>query len=96
MPKTWAMANHKYQQREKVNPPHVSLRSLRVACKLTLDQVCARVEEETGKPLTRGALSAIESGLRGASADVLRGLAHAYDLRPEDIDTQYEPRGRAA
>lgn len=92
------MANQdKYRnQRDRVTPPHVSLRALRVACKLTLDQVCALVEEETGRPLTRGALSAIESGLRGASAEVLRGLAHAYDLRPDDIDTKYEPRGQAA
>lgn len=92
------MANHsKYQhQRERVTPPHVSLRTLRAACKLTLDQVCVLVEEETGKPLTRGALSAIESGLRGASDEVLRGLAHAYDIKLDDIDTQYEPRVRAA
>lgn len=83
-------------QRERVTPPHVSLRALRVACKLTLDQVCALIEEETGKPLTRGALSAIENGHRGASADVVRGLAHAYDIAPEDIDTQYEPRVRGA
>lgn len=90
------MANHsRYQQRERVTPPHVSLRTLRKACGLTLDRVCELVGEETGKPLTRGALSAIESGLRGASADVLRGLAHAYDLDPGDFETHYEPRGRS-
>lgn len=91
------MANpSKYQtQRGRVTPPHVSLRTLRLACKLTLDQVCALVEEETGRQLTRGALSAIENGVRGASQDVIRGLAHAYDIRPEDIDTQYQPRLRS-
>lgn len=89
------MANQ-YQQRPRVTPPHVSLRALRKACRLTLDEVCARVSEVTGKELTRGALSAIENGLRGASSDVLLGLAHAYDLDREDIDTQYEPRGWAA
>lgn len=98
LPKTCPMANQsKYQhQRERVVPPHISLRTLRVACKLTLDQVCALVEEETGRPLTRGALSAIESGLRGASDEIIRGLAHAYDIKPEDIDTKYQPRVRAA
>ena len=97
LPKTCYMANLKYtNQRGRVTPPHVSLRTLRIACKLTLDQVCERVSEHTGKPLTRGALSAIESGLRGASSEVLRGLAHAYDIDAEDIDTQYEPRTRAA
>ena len=85
-----------YRQRDKVTPPHVSLRALRIACGKTLDQVCALVEEATGQQLTRGALSAIESGLRGASAETLRGLAAAFGLAPEDLDTQYEPRGRAA
>lgn len=89
------MANQ-YIRRARVTPPHVSLRVLRKACGLTLDEVCARVAEATGRELTRGALSAIESGTRGASSEVLRGLAHAYDLDPEDINTQYEPRGRAA
>lgn len=91
------MANTKYtNQRKRVNPPHVSLRTLRRACKMTLDEVCARVSEEIGRPFERGSLSAIENGHRGASSDVLRGLAAAYDIDIADLDTDYQPRERAA
>lgn len=83
-------------QRARVTPPHVSLKTLRKACHLTLEEVCQRVSEVTGKEMVRGSLSAIESGLRGASAEVLRGLAHAYDIDVDDIDVQYTPRGSAA
>lgn len=89
------MANQPIQ-RPRVTPPHVSLKTLRKACHLTLDEVCTRVAEVTGKELTRGALSAIESGIRGASAEVLAGLAHAYDIDVSDIDTLYQPRARQA
>jgi len=91
------MANSPYtHQRPKVLPPHVSLGDLRAACGLTLDQVCTRFTEATGRELTRGALSGIENGHRGASADVLAGLESAYGLRAGSINTQYEPRTRAA
>lgn len=84
------------KQRATKTPPHVSLRNLRRASKLTLEEVCAAVTEITGtkKPMTRGALSAIESGLRGASQQVLDALAVAYGLEPGDITTDYEPRNR--
>lgn len=90
------MANHYLHQRPKVPPPHVSLSDLRAACGLTLDQVCARYAEATGDTLTRGALSGIENGHRGASALVLAGLEAAYGLKAGAIDTAYEPRGRVA
>ncbi len=87
------MANH-YQQRPTVTPPHVSIRTLRRASKLTQDQVCARIGEYTGTDFSRGSLSAIESGLRGASNKIIEALAYAYDIDPTDIDTSYEPRRR--
>ena len=87
---------HQPIQRPRVTPPYVSLKALRKACHLTLDEVCSRVAEVAGRELTRGALSAIESGLRGASAEILAGLAHAYDLDVDDFDTTYEPRVRTA
>ena len=91
------MANSPYlHQRPKQTPPHIALADLRAACGLTLDQVCGRFTEATGRELTRGALSGIENGHRGASADVLAGLESAYGLRRGSIDTQYEPRTRAA
>ena len=91
------MANIDYgKQRPRVLAPHISLSDLRSACGLTLDQVCVRFEQETGERLTRGALSAIENGVRGASAKTLAGLEAAYGLRPSAINTTYEPRGTAA
>lgn len=85
-------------QRPTKVPPHVSLRILRKASGLTLDQVAAAVTEVTGakRPVTRGAISAIESGLRGASSQMLDALAVAYGLDPGDITTTYEPRQAVA
>lgn len=76
-------------QRASRTPPHVSLKSLRKAAGLTHEQVCRAVGDATdGRvTLTRGALSAIESGLRGASAPMLRALELAYGLDPGDITT---------
>lgn len=87
-----------YRQRAKVTPPHISLSDLRAALGLTLDQVCQRYAEVTkGQTITRGALSAIENGHRGASADVLAGLSMALGMRADALTTEYHPRtGRAA
>lgn len=90
------MANNYTDQRPKLVPPHVSLGDLRMACGLTLDQVCERFADATGKQLTRGALSGIENGHRGASVDALAGLEAAYGLRTGSISTTYEPRVRVA
>lgn len=83
-------------QREKKTPPHVPLGVLRRALHLTLDEVCARVSESLpgDRELTRGALSAIENGHRGASPDVLQALEVAYGLAGDDITVDYEPRHR--
>lgn len=90
------MANPYTNQRPKTQPPHIALGDLRSACGFTLDQVCTRYAEATGRELTRGALSGIENGHRGASADMLAGLELAYGLRAGAITTSYEPRTRAA
>jgi len=91
------MANNPYaNQRPKLLPPHIALSDLRAAVGLTLDEVCARVAESTGKPFLRGSLSAIENGHRGASAEILAALESAYGIRAGCINTQYEPRTRAA
>lgn len=89
------MANIKAARPRQVTP-HVTLAALRRAQGYTLEAVCERFTAETGTPLTRGALSAIESGLRGASADTLDGLHAAYGLDDSDrIITDYEPKPRA-
>ena len=90
------MANTHSAQRAKLVPPHVTLKALRQSKGKTLEAVCTELEKETGLTLTRGALSAIESGLRGASAQILRGLEAALDLEPGDIVTDYEPKSRKA
>lgn len=82
------------QQRDRRNPPHLSIGDLRSVSGQTLEQVCEAVSEALGQPFTRGALSAIENGHRGASRPVLRALEVAYGLRPGALVTDYEPRSR--
>lgn len=85
-------------QRPRKTPPHVSLRTLRNVSGLTLEQVCAAVSDELGAktPMTRGAMSAIETGTRGASQEVLAALEHVYGIEPGSIVTNFEPRGRGS
>lgn len=83
-------------KRAKRTPPHVSLGTLRQVAGLRLDDVCERVQELFPEiTLTRGALSAIESGTRGASTVMLAALAAAYGIRADQLVTDYDPRGRS-
>lgn len=87
------------KQRAKRTPPHVSLRDVRNALGLTLDQVIERIYAETKRAYTRGALSAIETGQRGASKLILNDIAQALGLPSDACSTDYEPRsgdGKAA
>lgn len=73
-------------RRTKVSPPMVGIGHLRRAHGWTLDQVRFRVSEITGTaPLSRGSLSAIETGSRGASMEVLAALAEIYGLSITDL-----------
>lgn len=90
MPKTYSNK----PPRERRTPPHVSLGNLRSAVGKTLDEVCSAASEVLAEPLTRGALSAIENGIRGASPTTLAALEVAYGLTPGSIVTNYEPRNR--
>lgn len=89
------MASRYDAQRPRRTPPHVSLAALRAVSGKTLDEVCAAASEVLGKPLTRGALSAVENGHRGASQALLDALEVAYGLRPGDLVVDYAPRGEA-
>jgi len=80
------------QQRRKVTPPHVSLHDLRLATGITIDALCERIADVTGKKPTRGAISAIENGHRGASVELLTAIAGAYGLPAGAITTEYQPR----
>lgn len=82
-----------YAQRPTRVPPHVALGDLRAASGKTLDQICDAASEVLGRRLTRGALSAIEGGLRGPSRQVLSALEVAYGLRSGALVTDYRPRG---
>lgn len=91
---------HKYAsqpaKRAPVTPPHVTLSVLRAATGLTLDAVCARIKEECPELApTRGALSAIERGIRGASDRMLRALEMAYGIPDGSLTTSYTPRNRS-
>lgn len=81
------------RKRTRRNPPVMGLRYARMIAGLTLDQLAERIAEVTGGPApTRGALSAIESGTRGLSAEMAEAIALAYGLPEDAINTDYEPR----
>lgn len=75
--------------------PHVSLKALRKVSKMTMEQVAekaASVLGRDGEPISRGTISAIENGKRGASQQMLDAIAIAYGLKPGDIVTDFQPR----
>lgn len=76
----------------RIHPPHVAIGHIRTVAGLTLDQVIDRIEEETGRRYTRGAISAVENGHRGASAGLLEALEIVYGLPTGAISTDYHPR----
>lgn len=79
-------------KRPQRTEPHIPLSALRAALGLTVDTVLDRVEEETGKRPSRGTISALENGHRGASAQMLAALEIAYGLPEGAITTDYTPR----
>lgn len=97
------MARTYPKQRDQRTPPHVSLRSLRIACGLTLDKVAENVTVQLrqadvlrdDEAVSRGTISAIETGLRGASQQMLDAIAVSYGLEPGDLTVTYEARERA-
>jgi hypothetical protein len=79
-------------QREPKPPPYVPVRYVRIAAGLTLEDVSLTIEETTGRKYGKGTLSAIESGTRGASSELLEALEVAYNLPAGSIKTDYAPR----
>lgn len=74
-------------------PPVASLRSVRIASQQTLEAVASSVSELLGQTVSRGTISAIETGVRGASVQMLDALAVAYGLEPGDLYVlDYDPR----
>lgn len=86
----------KYTQKQKpVTPPHVSLGTLRKVAGLTIAQLIIRIETATGNTYSRGAVSAMESGIRGVSVQFITDLAAAYGVDRSAITTTYLPRVRS-
>ena len=67
-----------------VTPPLVGIGHLRRAHGYTLDDVIAGVAAITGRTYTKGAISAVEGGLRKGSPALLAALVTFYDLDGAD------------
>lgn len=78
--------------RDRVQPPVAPLAALRRSHGLTFPQLIARIEERTGHTYTKGALSGLENGHRGASTQLLEDVAAAYGLTVDDLWVAYAPR----
>lgn len=68
------------------------IKYIRLAAQLSLEEVSGAIAEETGRVYGKGTLSAIESGMRGASSELLEALEAAYHLPAGSIKTEYTPR----
>lgn len=79
------------QTRRTVAPPVVGLAAVRGSHRLTQDAVAEGVAALTNKTFTKGALSAIENGHRGASAETLRALETVLSLPAGSLQVAYEP-----
>lgn len=79
------------KQRPKVQPPVIALADLRGALGLTQQAVCDQVAAITDKSFTKGALSAIEQGHRGASAETLAAIETSLRLKPGALMVTYAP-----
>lgn len=82
-------------QRPNRVPPHAPLSALRQVAGLTLDELAEQIELQTGDRPSRGALSAIERGHRGVSAELLGAIEAAYRLAPGTLTVSYVPRSSA-
>ncbi|WP_411815537.1 helix-turn-helix domain-containing protein [Gordonia sp. SND2] len=69
----------------------MGVKHLRLAAGLTIADVLSRIEEKTGQTYTKGAISAVENGKRGASAELLTALEEVYGLPARSITTDYTP-----
>lgn len=96
MPARTANIGRKRNQRPKRTPPHVPVHILRKALGLSLEAATKRIGEVSGKEApSKGSLSAVETGMRGASAELIAAMEEAYGLDPGTITTDYLPRATA-
>lgn len=78
------------KQRPKKQPPVAGIPAIRAALGLTQTALCEKVSAITNKPLTKGALSAIELGHRGPSAETLAALEVALSMPPGSLLVSYD------
>ncbi|PZU36205.1 MAG: hypothetical protein DI573_14160 [Microbacterium sp.] len=76
--------------------PMLSIRSLRLAIGITIDELRTRIFEMTGHQYGRGTISAVELGHRGASVELLGHLERAYGLEAGSLETAYPPKRQKA
>lgn len=79
------------RNRKRVTPPLVPLAAIRSALGLTQEALCVKVSAVTNETFTKGALSAIELGYRGASAETLAALEVALRLPAGSLVVGYQP-----
>lgn len=78
-------------KRRQVTPPHIPLQAVRIRLGMKQADVCEQVSVILGKSFTVAALSAIEKGHRGASAEVLTAIQTALGLVPDSLVVDYTP-----
>ncbi|MEZ0366766.1 helix-turn-helix domain-containing protein [Mycobacterium sp. pUA109] len=77
-------------------PPHLPLKALREVTDTTLEELAIGIGEILDStPPSRGTLSAIETGRRGASRELLSAIEEFFHLSPGTITTTYRPRPTA-
>lgn len=79
-------------KRTPKNPPLVPLSYLRKALGFSLEGVGTGVAAVLGREYGKGSISAIETGQRGASPEILEALEQLFDLPVGTIRTDYTPR----
>lgn len=92
MPIGAAHRGRRGEARKSHTPPHVPIKALRIVAGITLDVLATEIGQITGRKPARGTLSAIESGIRGASTEMLRAIEQAYALPSGMVTTDYDPR----
>lgn len=78
-------------QRPKVQPPTLTIATLRKSHRMTQAQVAEQVAAIIDNDFYSGSLSLIEGGHRGASADVLAALEQVFGLAAGDLQVNYTP-----
>ena len=87
---------HYPQPRPMKTSPHLPLKALRERLGYTQDDVCTGINEFMPEAaVTRGTISAIESGAKGVSSAMLEALDHALGLPKGTLTVDYVPRGRS-